>query len=277
MRFGPSSPEPGLPMSTSRSLPFALLTSLCSLSMGCSDIGTHSLAIAGSEAVAEGGMLTTSDGWDITFTSFVVVLHDPGLIERTDNDPAYVRELGVTVWDVVPALEEGEELSRMIRASRYDGAQFRIAPTSISKYEPMAGNVEQDVVDAAVDDGWSLHVVGTATGAGGDVSFDWTFDTNTFYRCKFEGDEVVELGADGDETTTIEILGEALFRSEADNVDAAEVFQPIADADANGDGAVTADELEAAGLLDTVVELTHEIGGVQGAGACPEFEEPVEG
>jgi hypothetical protein len=263
-------------MSTSRSLSFALLTSLSMLStvsmLGCSDIGTHALAISGSESVAAGGMLTTSDGWDITFTSLVVVLHDPGLIERTDNDPTYVRELGVTVWDAVPALAEGEELSRRIRATRYDGAQFRVAPTSISEYEPMAGNVEQSVVDAAADDGWSVHVVGTATGAGGNVSFDWTFETNTFYRCKFEGDEVVELGAEGDETTTIEMLGEALFRSEADNADAAVVFQPIADADADGDGAVTADELEAAGLLDTIVELTHELGGVRGAGACPEFE-----
>lgn len=265
-------------MSTPRSLPFALfLLSTVPMLGGCSDIGTHSLAISGTEAVAAGGMLTTSDGWDITFTSLVVVLHDPGLIERTDNDPAYVRELGVTVWDVVPALEEGEELSRKIRATRYDGAQFRIAPTSISEYEPMAGNVDQEIVDAAVDDGWSLHVVGTATGAAGEVSFDWTFDTNTFYRCKFEDDEVVELGADGDETTTIEIIGEALFRGEVDDADAAMVFQPIADADGNGDGAVTADELEAAGLLDTIVELTHELGRVRGAGSCPEYEAPVEG
>lgn len=269
-------------MTTPRSLPFALFTSMCLLSTvpmlgGCSDIGTHSLAIAGTEAVAEGGMLTTSDGWDITFTSLVVVVHDPGLIERSDNDPAYVRELGVTVWDVVPTLEEGDELSRKIRATRYDGAQFRIAPTVISEYEPMAGNVDQAIVDAAAEDGWSVHVMGSATGAGGNVTFDWTFDTNTFYRCKFEDDEVVELAADGDETTTIEIVGEALFRGEADNNDAPVVFQPIADADGNGDGVVTADELDAAGLLDTVVELTHELGRVRGAGSCPEYEAPVEG
>lgn len=262
-------------MPTSRLLPFALL--LSSLTLGCSDIGTHALAIAGSEPVATGGTLVTSDGWTITFTSFVVVLHDPGLIERTDNDPAYVRELGVTVWDVVQALEEGEELSRKIRATRYDGAQFRIAPTNISEYDPVAGNVEQSVVDAAVEDGWSIHVVGTATGgAVSDISFDWTFDSNTFYRCKFEGDEVLELGADGDETTTIEILGEALFRSEVDNGDAALVFQPIADADGNGDGMVMLDELDGAALLDTVIELTHELGGVRDAGACPEYEAPAE-
>jgi hypothetical protein len=263
----------------SRSLSSALLS--CSLlstfTLGCSDVGTHALAIAGSESVADGGALATSDGWTITFTSFVVVMHDPGLIERIDDKPAYVRELGVTVWDVVPALEEGEELSRKIRATSYDGAQFRIAPTNISEYEPVSGNVDQDVIDAAVEDGWSVRVVGTATGgATGDVSFDWTFDTNTFYRCKFEGDEVLELGADGDEATTIEILGEALFRGEADNDAAAVVFQPIADADGNGDGMVMADELDAAGLLDTVVELTHELGGVQGAGACPEYEAPEE-
>jgi hypothetical protein len=276
-------------MSTPRllgSLSIALLTSLTVPMLGgCSDIGTHMLAITGSEPVTVGGLpeaVASSDGWMIVFTSFVVVLHDPGLIERTDNDPAYVRELGVTVWDVVPALAEGEELSRKIRATRYDGAQFRIAPTSISAYDPVPGNVDQDVVDAAADDGWSVHVVGIARPSGvppgtAEVTFDWTFDTNTFYRCKFEDDEVVELAGDAEETTTIEILGEVLFREEADNADAVLVFQPIVDADANGDSVVTADELEAAGLLDTIVELTHELGGIQGAGACPEYEAPVEG
>jgi hypothetical protein len=87
---------------------------------------------------------------------------------------------------------------------------------------------------------------------------------------------VVELAGDGDETTTIEILGEALFRSEADNAGADLVFQAIADADGNGDGMVTNAELESEGLLDAVVELTHELGGVRDAGACPQYEAPDE-
>lgn len=259
----------------SRSASLALFSLLLAVpALGCSDIGIHTLTIEGNDAVLAGGPLMSSDMWEITFDSFHVVVHDPGLIERVDNKPTYVRELGVTVWNVVSDLAEGDALARQIRATRYDGAQFRIAPTSASGYEPELGNVPEDVVDTAVDEGWSIHVVGSASAAMQTIQFDWTFDTNTFYRCQFEGDEVVELGADGDETTTIEILGEALFRSEAGNVDAPVVFQPIADADSNGDNMVTADELEAAGLLDTMVALTSELGGIRDAGPCPEYEAP---
>lgn len=260
-----------------RSLSLALLTSLLVCpAFACSDLGTHKLAIEGSEAVTAGIAMTSTDGWDISFSSFVVVVHDPGLIERVNNDPTYVREPGVTVWNVVDTPAEDDALSRLIRASRYDGAQFRIAPASASEYEALSGNVGDDVLDTAVDDDWSIHVVGEATTGTETIAFDWTFDTNTFYRCEFEDDEIVELGADGDETTVIEILGEALFRSEADDASAPLTFQPIADADADSDGTVTADELDAAGVLDRVVELTHELGGVRGAGACPEFEAAAE-
>ena len=235
---------------------------LSSLALGCSDIGTHSLAIEGSEQVVSG--VTTADMWTVTFDQFVVVVHNPGLIERTDNKPAWIREPGVTVWDVTEALEDGEALSRKIRATRYDGADFRIAPASESGYDATAGNVEAAVRDAAVDDGWSMRVVGSATDGMSTISFDWTFETNTFYRCKFDGDAVVELGADGDETTVIEILGEALIGAN---------FQPIADADANADGAVTREELESAGVWEAIESASASVGGVRGAGACPVVEE----
>ncbi|HVI00653.1 MAG TPA: hypothetical protein VM869_18170 [Enhygromyxa sp.] len=245
-----------------RSVLTASFLLLSSLALGCSDIGTHSLAIEGSERVIAG--VTTADMWTVSFDQLVVVVHNPGLVERTDNEPAWIREPGVTVWDVTEPLAEGEALSRKIRATRYDGADFRIAPASESGYDAEAGNVEASVVDAAVDDGWSMHVVGSATDGVTTISFDWTFETNTFYRCKFDGDAVVELGADGDETTVIEILGEALI---------GENFQAIADADGNGDGAVTQEELASAGLWDAIETASATVGAVRGAGACPVVEE----
>lgn len=241
-----------------RSLLTASLLLSSSLALGCSDIGTHSLAIEGSEQVVSG--VTTADMWTVSFEQLVVVVHNPGLVERTDNEPAWIREPGVSVWDVTQALEDGEALSRKIRATRYDGADFRIAPASESGYEAEAGNVEASVREAAVDDDWSMRAVGSATNGTTTISFDWTFETNTFYRCKFDGDAVLELGADGDETTVIEILGEALI---------GENFQPIADADANGDGAVTREELETAGVWETIEAASASVGGVRGAGACP--------
>ncbi|WP_146155226.1 hypothetical protein [Enhygromyxa salina] len=249
-----------------------MLLAVAASAIGCSDLGTHKIQIDGNTAVTEG--FATADGWTVNFQSFVVVVHDPGLIERSDNEPTWVRQNGVTVWDVVSGLPEGDEFSRQIRATRYDGADFRIAPADISEYEAVAGNAPGEIVDAAVEEGWSIHVVGSADAAMTTVHFDWTFDTNTFYRCKLDGDDAVELMADGVETSTLEILGDALFRTALGDPDAGLAFQPIADADANDDNMVTVDELEAAGLLDTLTSLTAELGGVRGAGPCPEYEAP---
>src|SRR5690606_1736096 len=158
------------------------------------------------------------------------------LIERIDNRPAWVRENGVTVWDVAGDLGDDDVLSRQVRVGSYDGADFRIGPASESGYEAEAGNASADLLDDAVADGWSIHVVGPATNMAGDTfSFDWTFATSTLVRCRFEGDEVVEVALEGDETTTIEIAPEVLLRETA-AADADLLFDPIAAADADGDG-----------------------------------------
>jgi hypothetical protein len=236
------------------------------LALGCSDRGAHNLAIEGSEQVVNG--LTTADAWTVTFDQFLVVVHNPALIERTDNEPTWVREPGVSVWDVTKPLAEGEALHSVVRATRYDGADYRIAPIGDraaigdAAYEPHAGNVADSVVDAAIKDKWSVHVVGSATDAAATtISFDWSFSTSALYRCKFDGDEVVVIGADGEETTVIEILGEALFGGD---------FGPIAAADSNGDGTVTQAELETAGLWGAIESAN--IGGIRGAGSCPVIE-----
>lgn len=249
-------------MTRAASLPvLASLLASTLLALGCSDRGTHNLAIEGSEQVVNG--VTTADQWTVTFDQFVVVVHNPALIERTDNEPTWVREPGVSVWDVTDPLAEGEALLSVVRATRYDGADYRIAPIGERLYDPLAGNVDDGVVDDAVDDGWSIHVVGSATDATNTtVSFDWTFATSTHYRCKLDGDDAVVIAADGEETTVLEILGEALLGDD---------FGPIAAADGDGDGTVTQAELESAGLWDAIESAS--IGGVRGTGACPVVEE----
>ncbi len=237
------------------------------LATACSDRGTHTLAIEGSEAVTAG--LATDDGWTISVTELHVVVHDPGLIERTDNLPTWVREYGVTVWDATMAVEEGDEISRRIRSTRYDGADFRVAPASASGYDAVAGNVDDAVVDAAVEGDWSIHLIGSASDSMQTIEFDWAFATDSFYRCKFEGDEALVLGAEGEEATVIEILGEALFTNDAGESS----FAAIAAADGDADGMVTQAELESAGLWDALESASMRVGGIRGAGACPLVEE----
>lgn len=265
------------PRSISRVTSRVVLALSLAPSLACSDLGGHELLVEGNDAVNAGIPDTATDGWAISFSSFVVVVHDPGLIERRDDAPTWVREYGVTVWDLRSADDPMGVLDRQIRATEYDGVDFRVAPASASASEAVAGNVDSDAVSAAVDDDWSIHVVGAATGPMGEmVSFDWAFTTNTRYRCNLDDDARVAVPAEGAEVSVIEILGDALFRSEVGNADAALAFQPIADADGDGDGSVTLAELDAAGLLGDMEALTRELGSVRGAGACDSFEGGVE-
>jgi len=214
--------------------------------------------------------VVTADDWTVEFEQVAVVVHHPGLIERVNNKLAYVREPGVTIWDASAELDDDDAIIREIRATRYDGARFSIAPPGESSYELTAGNVDASLVDAAVTDDWSVRVVGTAThSTAGTISFDWAFATSTLYWCEFDSDAVVEITADGDETTTIEILAELLLRDADDGLD----FGAIAAADADADGVVTQAELDGAGVWDQLEELSRAIGGIRGAGACSVIDE----
>lgn len=253
-----------------------LVLALLASTSACSDTASHTIGIAGSEAVRSDGP-ALADGWTITFDSVLVVVHHPALIEQTDDDPAWVRRLGVTVWDLAQPFE-GDATSFSIyeaglRASTYDGFDFRVAPPSAeSGYAAEAGNVDADTLAAVVDADLALRVVGSASDGMQTIAFDWSFSTDTLRRCALE----LELGADAEGETTIELAAERLFATSAG--DAPTIgFAAIAAADADADGSVTLDELAAApapngsgaaDLLAFVVEQSRNVGGVAGASGC---------
>lgn len=253
-----------------------LALALLASTAACSDTASHAIGIAGSEAVRSDGP-ALADGWTISFDSVLVVVHHPALIEQTDDDPAWVRRLGVTVWDLAQPFE-GDATSFSIyeaglRASSYDGFDFRIAPPSAEAgYAAEAGNVDQATLDAVVEADLALRVVGSASDGTQTIAFDWSFSTDTLRRCAIE----LELGADAEGETTIELAGERLFATSAG--DAPTIgFAAIAAADADGDAAVTLDELGAApapngsgaaDLLTFVVEQSRNLAGVAGASGC---------
>lgn len=253
-------------------LAFALLASTAA----CSDTASHAIGIAGSEAVRTDGP-ALADGWTIQFDSVLVVVHHPALIEQTDDDPAWVRRLGVTVWDLALPFE-GDATNFSIyeaglRASTYDGFDFRIAPPSAEPgYAAAAGNVDDATLAAVVEADLALRVVGSASDGTQTIAFDWSFSTDTLRRCAIE----LELAADAPGETTIEVAAELLFASSAGDAPVIG-FAAIAAADADGDGTVTLDELGAApapngsgaaDLLAFVVERSRSLGGVAGASSC---------
>ncbi|MCA9684002.1 MAG: hypothetical protein KC457_17510 [Myxococcales bacterium] len=241
--------------------------------VGCSDLGTHDLLVDGSDAVRSGAL--TEDGWTLTFESVVVVLKHPGLVEDIDGEPAWVREFGVTVWDVAtiadPA-QDGVVASRMIRAKAYDGVDFQVSNPLAGGYDATAGNVDADVVTAMKDVDRGLRVVGTAGDGMSTIAFDWTFDLAMRVRCPL-GNSSFTLAADGQESSIIEIAPEQLFRGDEGMLN----FDAVAAADGDGDGEVTRSELESAGLLELLGERAKAVATVRGAEPCEIFEPDVEG
>ncbi|MEL6348517.1 MAG: hypothetical protein AAFV53_35750 [Myxococcota bacterium] len=146
-----------------------------------------------------------------------------------------------------------------VPATFYDTAQFTIAPTG--------------------DD--AIHAVGTLTCGAQTVTFDWSFDTATTYRCAPEG---LTVPTNGQAETELTIHGDHFFYEALEAEDAELRGQPIIDADADGDGDVTLDELSAvstAGLGYRVGQysevtdlgafvtfLTRTLGHVDGEGHC---------
>jgi hypothetical protein len=261
--------------------------------LGCSDTASHTIGVVGNAEIRTGLPVESFvDGWSVTFEQFIVVVHHPALIEQTDDDPAWVRRLGVTVWDVAadpePGTESFEIYAAGLRATRYDGFDFQVAPPSASGYAAEAGNVERDIVDAMVEADTAIRVVGTATKDGQTLAFDWSFTTDTLYRCAID----IELGAAEEGSSVIEILGGRLFANGLGDATPTYAFDAIAAADANGDAVITLAELEAvtvaaAGydpggedvqdLGEFVRAQSRSIGDVVDASGCEVVEPIVEG
>ena len=292
-------PAPSLTSSSLRSLrsprSFALasLLALAGPALGCSDEATHTASIVGDTAIGAGLPASSFvDNWTVQFDQFVVVVQHPALIEQTEAKPAWIRFLGVSVWDLAAPLEGGtssfEIDSLVVRASSYDGFDFRIAPPSRSGYPTESGNVDDATLEAMIEDDVAIRVVGSATDGVQTISFDWSFSTDTLYRCGVE----VELGAGEVGSSVIEIHGDRLFANQLGDASPTLEFAAIAAADADGDGVVTLTELDAVDLASIgydangedvtdlgafVRALSRSLGTIIDSSGCEVIEPIVEG
>lgn len=195
------------------------------------------------------------DGCAVVYDTFTVELTEASLL---DGDGAVAGSVGAGSFEMT---EAGPQTvgSTPVAATHYDTARFVVSPAG----------------------GPSVRAAGTLTCGAESVTFDWSFDTSTTYLCE-PADLTVPAG--GEAGTELTIHGDHLFYDGLENPDAGLQGQPIVDADADGDGAVTQDELaavEVAGLgyavgqysevtdLDAFITfLTRTLGHVDGEGHC---------
>jgi hypothetical protein len=107
----------------------------------------------------------------------------------------------------------------------------------------------------ATDAGVSLYVIGSATNGSVTKRFEWEFRERIGYQDCWvpDGDgkrNVLVLETNGSTSVNVEMQPEALFRDQLDPEVGVLRFQPFADADADGDDAITLNELDGILLAD---------------------------
>jgi hypothetical protein len=216
------------------------------LSSACADPGQTTLRITayGEEFIEDeipADVLV--DGWELDFSRFLVAF---GEVEADGEALA-----GTFVVDLTQGSGgEGHELGTVtLPAEGRPHLAFRVAPFAIAT--PVSAT--EDDVMTLVAAGASILVEGTATKGGEVVSFSWPFGTDTHY---VDCASTAELAA-GDPKSQITVHADHLFYDDLDSSTPNTAFDLVAEADVDGDGEVTPDELRA---LDITTQARYQVG-----------------
>jgi hypothetical protein len=270
---------------------------LCALtamfSPGCSsDAGTGTVAFStwGEEYIEqEIPKDDVADGWTIRYSRFLVVLQG---IRVADTDGKIGAELSASkLFDLTKPGVKSVVSFPGLEAKAWERVSYEIAPATGST--ETIGTTDQDKA-LMVSSNLSLYVEGSATKDSVTKTFAWGFSTHTLFdRCTGQisgkDTEGVVVTNGGTDDVQLTIHGDHLFYDDLQAPDAKLRFDSIAAADANGDGAVTLEELgavklaaipkamgpygtgSAAGINDLgafVTALTRNVGHFRGEGEC---------
>ncbi|MCB9675681.1 MAG: hypothetical protein H6737_11220 [Alphaproteobacteria bacterium] len=228
------------------------------LAAGCAPTGTWEVQTWGEDLIEQGIPAEVfEDGCAATFTVFEVSITEASLVDGDGSDAAAMASPArIDLTSPGPHALASLEAP----ATHYDTARFRIAPDG---------------------DAPSVRAAGTLTCGADTVAFDWSFDTDTTYRCEPED---LTIPGGGSHTTELTVHGDHLFYDGLSNPDALVRGTALLEADTNADGEVTQDELAAipiaplgyqvgpyADVVDLeafVAHLTQSVGHVDGEGHC---------
>ena len=243
--------------------------------------GTIQLTVFGESFIEDGiPAAQVSDGWDITFDTFLVSIGDAKIGQGHMNTEIVFESPSFAVFDL--AQGSGGNgfaiVSTEVDGGHYDHYQYRIAPDASA----VAGNAAQADMDGLKAGGFAVQVKGSATRDNDTKTFDWGFTAGTLYNhCHTEADI-----DDSDATVELTIHGDHLFLDDLVAAEPTLTFQLIADADSNGDndGAITQAELAAVditglanygtgsldidNLADFIDQQVSSMGHIAGEGHC---------
>lgn len=255
----------------SKSLPLLSLALLAAC--GGNGSGTVKVTTWGEEFIEEGipaeGDDTDGfvDGWSVTFSKFLVSIGDVRLDGLSGEDA--VTDATFRVFDLTrDGPFDVAELD--VASGRWSGFAYAVAPSST----PVAGNATADDVTRMADDALSVLVIGEATREEETIAFEWPFALATDYRDCTHPDfgNGVAVGDGQTVTAELTIHADHLFLDDLQAEEPSLRFQAIADADADEDGVVTLEELDAVSLADLPLDR-YGTGSVLGVETLRDFVE----
>lgn len=214
--------------------------------------GSLTLTVSPSPAVTMG--VTTADGWNVTFDHVVVNMGQASLSDACNSysEANYTRVLDVTS-------QQNQKLSILYGIGQCD-LRFRVAPPTVDAV--LGDNVSPDVLtslrtpggDAYVPlGGIGIDLAGTAVRGAVTKHFHLLFRPRVRYgNCRLVEDAGpgIDLASSEALTYDIRIEAEAVLRDDVDAATASLRFEPFANADKDGDGNVTLDELRLVPIED---------------------------
>jgi hypothetical protein len=234
------------------------------------------------------------DGWSVRFDKFLVVFHEIKVADARGEVAAEMR--GSKLVDNTLSGRKQLVVFDDVEAKHWDSVSYQIKPADADT-ELVAGEPED--LRMMIDNGYSIYVAGSAEKRerdGNTISktFRWGFTTATQYNgCQqaeesgqaLEGIVVTNGGHDSSELTTHgdHFFYDRLMASPDPEVPTSLRFEEKAAADADGDGEITLEELDASPIdvrlydpsgLDArtlaafVTSLARTVGHFRGEGEC---------
>jgi hypothetical protein len=190
--------------------------------------------------------IQTADGWAIAWRHLFV--HVTAVAVQGD-DGVLTASAAPQILDLA-APEPVSILSATVRTARtWENVTLQIGPAAPDREITLAPPVTEADRDAMVAGGFSIHVDATATKAGVVKSLVWDFVTDTLHKdCKENELRGVVVPPNATGTASITLDGSVLFSEDLTAPGASLRADALAAADADGDGAVTLDELHAVTL-----------------------------
>ncbi|NUP13494.1 MAG: hypothetical protein HOW73_46240 [Polyangiaceae bacterium] len=195
---------------------------------------------------------TFEDGYSITYDKFLVLIGN--IVIADDAGAEAARHDG---FFLINHTEPGtKELITFdgLEAKPYTLVSYETSPAAAANIEPVGAATQADV-DFMASEGFHVYIEGTISNGTDSKTFKWGFGVPTLLdECEGEIDgkltEGVLVTNGGDDVVELTIHGDHFFYDDLQSPDAVVRGDAVFNADADGDGEVTRQELAAVSLID---------------------------